>query len=291
MWTIDPPKSPDVLVARITLPHAGDKQWIMLSGDRHHDSLNADWKLEKRHLDKAKERDAMILDVGDLFDVMQGRSDRRARKGAIRPELQGRDDYFDAVVDMAEDFYGPYAGQFAVLALGNHEDSIIHHGELNLTAHLARRLRGVARENGTEHTGPRAMGYSGWVQFLIKATSKASRLDLYYHHGSGGAAPVTRGTIKANRRATWIDSDFVFTGHIHDQWILRQKRIGLTQRGVPMERTQYHIQTPSYKRLGDWERRMEMAPRHRGCIWLSLEAVGGVVANTRVKVDFEEDLE
>ena len=51
----------------------GWEQWFLLSSDRHHDNAHADQKLEKRHLDQARERAAGIIDVGDLFCGLQGK--------------------------------------------------------------------------------------------------------------------------------------------------------------------------------------------------------------------------
>ena len=76
----------------------GWKQYILLTADRHHDSPKTDQKLEKMHLDQALERNAPIIDVGDLFDAMQGREDRRRSKRESRPEHAKDENYFDIAV-------------------------------------------------------------------------------------------------------------------------------------------------------------------------------------------------
>ena len=46
---------------------AGWEQWVLLRSDVHHDNPKCDQKLEKKHLEQAKEYNAIIIDNGDLF--------------------------------------------------------------------------------------------------------------------------------------------------------------------------------------------------------------------------------
>ena len=50
----------------------GWSQEFLLTGDRHHDNAKTDHDLEERHLRQAVEKDAGIIDCGDLHDAMQG---------------------------------------------------------------------------------------------------------------------------------------------------------------------------------------------------------------------------
>lgn len=69
--------SRNVLNVKFDNISAGWEQYILLSSDRHHDSKWTDRDLELEHLEKAKERNAYVIDVGDMFDVMQGKFDPR----------------------------------------------------------------------------------------------------------------------------------------------------------------------------------------------------------------------
>ena len=116
--------SPHVLDLTIEFKNRTDlDQWFLLSSDRHWDNPHSDRKLQKKHLEQAKERNAKILDFGDLFCVMQGKYDRRASKSNVRPEHQ-KDNYLDAVVNTAVDWFSPYADLFAMISEGNHESAI-----------------------------------------------------------------------------------------------------------------------------------------------------------------------
>ena len=151
-------------VTRITLnvksTADADAAWVLLSSDRHHDNPKCLWDLEKKHLNEAVERNAVIVDYGDLFCAMQGRFDRRSSKEDLRPEHQ-KGDYLDALVRTATDFYGPYAHNFAVVGPGNHETAILKHHETNLTERFIERMN-------TEHgSNIQLGGYSGWVIFQV----------------------------------------------------------------------------------------------------------------------------
>ena len=116
-----------------------DNFWVLLTSDRHHDNPHCNQELEKKHLDEAKERNAVIIDYGDLFCAMQGKFDRRASKDDIRPEHQ-HGNYLDKLVATATEFYAPYANNFAVMGPGNHETAMLKHHETNLTERLVERL-------------------------------------------------------------------------------------------------------------------------------------------------------
>ena len=187
---------------------AGWEQWVLLRSDVHHDNPKCDQKLEKKHLDQAKECNALIIDNGDLFCAMQGKYDKRSSKDAMRPE-HSQGNYLDALVSTAADFYRPYAKQFVVLGKGNHETAIRSRHETDLTDRLAAELR---REGSEVLAG----GYGGWVKFNFQWGKCDSRV-LYHYHGTGGGGPVTRGTIQTNRIAVFTpDADIVLTGHCFD---------------------------------------------------------------------------
>src|SRR5918997_1906498 len=90
--------SKNVHLVRVDLSQ-GD-QWVLLRSDAHHDSMECDRELEKKHLDLALERNALIHDGGDLFDAMQGKGDKRSSLSTLREEHK-RTDYFNALVEEA----------------------------------------------------------------------------------------------------------------------------------------------------------------------------------------------
>lgn len=270
-WVVEParPKSRNVHNLRFLNVRAGWEQYVLLTGDRHHDNVHTDHGLEKRHLDLAVERDAPIIDVGDLFCAMQGKYDPRKNANALRPEHRG-ENYFDALLDTAEQFYSPYARQFAVIGMGNHETAILKRQQINLTYNLTRRLR---RHN--DNAAPFMGGYGGWVVFRFdQGGRKVQSLRLKYFHGSGGGGPVTRGVIQSNRMAVnYPDANIIVSGHTHDAWVLPIKQERITIAGVVNPAIQWHIRTPTYKdEYGDgydgWHVERGASPKPVGCVWL-----------------------
>ena len=96
------------------------EQWILLRSDAHTDNKKCDRDLEEKHLREAVERGAIICDLGDCLDLMQGASDRRQCKSQLRSSHAAAA-YFDAVIDEVSERYAPYAQNWAFMGQGNHE--------------------------------------------------------------------------------------------------------------------------------------------------------------------------
>lgn len=248
----------------------GWEQWFMLSGDRHHDNIHCNRELETRHLRLAREREALIIDVGDLFCSMQGRYDPRSSMSDIRIEDVGAD-YLDRLVKHAAEDYGPYARNFLVLGKGNHEAAALKNNHVDLTSNLAHRL--TSDFGGRPFVG----GIGGWVGFFFTArkTVRKSFLLKYQHGGAGTDSPVTRGLIQTNRQAVYQpDADFVVNGHTHDSYIVPIAREHCDRRSLQSTtRSMVFLRTPTYEdyfgdgRDGWWNLKMK-APKSLGCIWM-----------------------
>lgn len=264
--------SRNVLTIRHPDVREGWEQWYLLSSDRHHDSRDCDRGLEIEHLDLARERDAYVLDFGDIFDAMQGKYDPRRSYPEMRPEYldmmsDGRG-YLDVIVDDARDFYKPYADRFLLIARGNHETAIQAHNDTD----LINRLVGKLNEAGTEiHTGE----YGGWVRFQFKiGTTQHESINLKYFHGSGGGGPVTKGVIQSNRQAVYLpDAQIVVNGHIHESWTVALKRERISHHGEVYQDIQYHVRTATYKDdytdgARGWHVQRGAPPKPLGCQWL-----------------------
>lgn len=215
---------------------------ILFTADRHWDNPKSDWKMQKKHLDWAVEREALIVDVGDLFCAMQGKGDPRASKGDIRPEHMTAK-YLNALSDTSAQFFKPYAKNFVALFQGNHETAVIKNREYDLTERLAHDLQ-------REGSDVQKMGYSGYVIVsLRRGKNQDSRsFVVYCEHGSGGGGPVTKGVIQTNRRGVFVrDADVLVSAHIHEAWMLEVMRERLGNNYEPILERQIHLQLPTYK--------------------------------------------
>ncbi len=287
-WTVEPVRR-NVHVIRFENIRAGWQQRVLLTGDRHHDAIECDHVLEKKHLDMAVEVNAPVIDIGDAFDIMQGRYDPRRSQSALRPEHRG-DDYFDLVQDEAFDFYCPYANQFAVIGYGNHERSVIKHNQIDLIKRLANELRRAS----VLATGPFSGGYAGWVVLrFIRSTGSSQTIRMKYHHGHGGGGPVTKGVIQTNRRAVYLpDASIVATAHIHESWVVPIKRERISGRDIPFHDIAWHVSVPTYRDdfgIGADGFHIESGrpPKPMGCSWL---VFGYNAVTHRVTVKVEQDI-
>lgn len=244
-----------------------DSFWVLLSFDRHHDNPHSNNRLEREHLEQARERNAIIIDGGDLFCAMQGKYDKRSDKSDLKAEHK-KGNYLDKLVTTAADFYGPYADLFAVMSPGNHETAISNRHETNLTERLVAELN--TRHGSKIHVG----GFSGWVKFQIGIYNCFHSMNMWYHHGYGGDAPVTKGVIQTNRQAVYLpDAHIVATGHTHNEWQFPISRLRLTDKGKIFHDEQLHLKVPSYKEEyvdghGGWHIQRGGPPKPTGAVWL-----------------------
>jgi hypothetical protein len=246
-------------------------QSFLLTSDHHYDSTKCDRNKLKKHHNAAKEKDAGIFCFGDLFDVMQGRSDRRSSKGELREEYKGGN-YYDLVVNDAVEWYSQYAENYILISPGNHETSIRKYQETDVLSRLVNRINEKKKSSIQEGT------YSGWVKFVFEHESGGSVRSfwLFYHHGYGGGGPVTRGVIQTNRKAVYLpDADVIVSGHVHESWHvpIPQERIDAT--GNVSIRKQHHLSIPGYNEEylchKGWHIERGAPPKPTGSYWMQCE--------------------
>jgi hypothetical protein len=261
----------NVITIRFRNYRPGFEQWFLLSSDRHHDSVHCDRAAEKKHLDEALKKEAIILDAGDLFDAMQGKFDPRRSMDDLRPEYR-REDYYDFVVKDLADFYQPYAKNWALFGLGNHETAVLR----NANTHLADRL--VYELNNRGCTNSFLGGFGGWVRFMFDNDGNGPRTSLtmkYHHSGFANNAPVSKGLIGVNRQAVFLrDADIVLNGHNHENYYMAQVQEGLTHEGAVTRSYVHFIRTPGYKQ--SWGEASygfdveKLSPKPIGAAWLCI---------------------
>jgi predicted phosphodiesterase len=273
----------------VRLSHTVDKMsasttsTMLVMSDQHFDSKQCDRKSLKKHLDQALEIDCPIIFLGDWFDAMQGRNDRRAAKSSIKASYLNS--YFDDIVDETVEFLEPYAKNIAIWAWGNHESSVFKNNETRLITRAIELLR--LRAGSTIYEMP----YRGWILYrYLRPDGKTfcQALKIAYTHGDGGNAPVTRGAIKSARRAVMFpDADLFLSGHIHSQLEMPIPRFRISERGREYQDEQVHVQLPTYKTLSKhdgWEVEKGFGPPNAGGLWVDI-CLNGDASNARLYAD------
>lgn len=230
-------------IYRVETTKAKASQWLFLAPDIHWDNPHCKRDLLKRHLDEAVKMGARIILPGDTFCMMQGAYDPRKQKGDIRPE-HNVNHYIDAVVEDAARWFAPYQPYIDVVGLGNHETSILKRLETDVIQRFVQLLNINAKGKHRVMAG----GYGGWYTLQFKCGSSYSRYTMKYFHGSGGGAPVTKGTIQHNRASTQTEgADAIVMGHVHNDYVVTYTRELLDHNYKPITRDLLMIRCSTYK--------------------------------------------
>lgn len=262
------------------------EKWLYFTSDTHFDSVYCNRDMFFSDLDKAVLRDASIFEIGDFFDALQGRFDPRRDMSILRPEYR-RSDYYDYVIKDSAEKLEKYANNFAMIAPGNHELSVLK----NANTFLSDRLVGHLNEK----TGSKIThgGYGGWLRIVLRVDNKPrGSVNIKYFHGAGGEAPVTRGAIQTNRQAVYLpDADIVVNGHSHNAYWIPITRGRIGNKGDHYFDTQHHIRTPGYMMsYGDgstgWEVTRGGVPKPLGSCFIKL-SIGASSKKYRTEITIE----
>lgn len=211
-------------------------------GDVHADAKGFDKDLFYEHLDECAKRKAPAVFIGDLFDAMQGRNDRRGSKSSVISQAS-EDDYFNRLVEYIANLLAPKLKKipYCICMSGNHETAITRHNEIDLLKMLQHSLY----VKGVKNFYP--MGYRGYLKISASRSGARRDVNLFMHHGYGGGQR-SKGTLKADiMQGIYSSADVIVTGHVHMQWGLPLYRLKLNNQGVEKKEEVVHIQVPSYK--------------------------------------------
>jgi predicted phosphodiesterase len=194
-----------------TITLSRDENRIALLSDIHFDNPKCDRDKLRDHLEYCKRHQISIFINGDFFCLMMGKWDPRRSKKDIRPE-HNVNNYLDAVIEEAVEWWSPYADLLTVIGYGNHETAIIKNVE---TDPLQRFVDLLNYKNKTRvYTG----GYGGWlvIKFHFNKNTVMSK-NIKYFHGSGGGGVVTKAAINLTRALEIYENMDVFLlGHVHE---------------------------------------------------------------------------
>lgn len=224
----------------------GKEVKLMMMSDLHIGALHNDYKRIEQDLKRAKDEGALIAINGDVFDMILPGDRKRYRSNNLHPRMfSAGDDMIGESIRWAVEILEPYKDRIIMIGDGNHDDAVARFHHIEPVKQLVIMLNG---KNGKIKYG----GYHGWIHFIMQNGEDRGHYVINYHHGAGGAAPVTKGAITFSRANMWIEgADAVWRGHTHTLQAGRDAKIGFNIMARSPEtrikhRTVLTIRTGSY---------------------------------------------
>lgn len=176
---------------------------ILILSDLHLGHRNCDLGTLKRTI--AAHRDAYIIGLGDWYDAIIASDVRRYRKAmdgtAGEAILDEQEEMLVSLFD-DDDFENR---RILGCARGNHEDSILKYGGVDLMARFCKRMN------------VRYLGYSFLIRLIIRDEHKSTRtVQIRGHHGWGGGCRTLGSVIqKYSHDIKYWNADLFLYGHDH----------------------------------------------------------------------------
>ena len=229
---------------------AGDKIGFTLMSDPHIGARDNDYELIQHELDNARRNGDRVLINGDVFDMILPGDRKRFSPDVLHPSLQGRRDVLTAAVEMGAKILAPYADLIDMIGCGNHETAVEKYHSSDPVMMPIDKLYAALPKNSkhTIHYG----GYMGFVDYRFSRSKVEDRIGstrrfvLFYWHGGGAGAPVTKGMIDFHR-LQWVDADCIWMGHKHNRFTAHIRHMECPRSGdAPVLKDIRQIMTGSY---------------------------------------------
>lgn len=243
--------------------------------DLHLDSPNHDRKMLLADLEYGASLGARMWLGGDIFTVIMP-LDRRSSGQHRRARM---DALLDQILDEGVEVLGPYVDHIDLVCLGNHEVTALKYYYTD----LVNKLRLQLQQKRSKSLPPiRHGGYTGFVILRFRDRNDHMETDtVYYHHGKGGSAPVTRGMIDVNRVIAGNRADVYWLQHKHVSTSDVPRVRAVDQKGNIEWRPLIAFHTAGYEGEGqveswekeggyvhDWAEENFLIPQGQGCAFL-----------------------
>lgn len=263
-----------------------DRFPYLLMSDLHIGAASCDKELIASELQWARDNKARVAIAGDVFDLLLPKDHKRFNPTVLDPLIRNTDSVLNATLNMGVKILKPYADLIDLIGCGNHETSITKYHATDIIALLCERLS--TPKHQVQHGG-----YTGaWVNTYSRPSGGdgggTGSFVIRYHHGMGGAAPVTKGLIDFARFSSWMrDADVIWFGHKHNRTLAHVRESRIPRQGDDFElRDVFHVQTSSYDTdqhpqfdsegtyTTNWGTEKGFAPQGRGGakLWVSIDA-------------------
>jgi len=221
-------------------------QYIFLCSDLHLDSPAHDRELLKKELDEAVKLGADILIGGDVFEALIHSDRKRYTPSSDSDDCARVDQKLNVIVQKAYELLKPYAKNIVAIGHGNHEMSTIKFNSYDPIDALCYLL----------HTDPavkiRMLHYTGIIKYMYEHEGGGNRrsIRIYFNHGQGSAAEISKGLIMVDRHRKKVDADIYWFGHTHTKVVLPAENvIYMNESGNLCSRTVRCVITGCYQKI------------------------------------------
>lgn len=265
------------------------EHYHFLCSDLHFGNKGQNRKALKKDFERAKELNAKIYINGDWGDFIMSGDKKRYNPSS---DAYGTDNNINMTINDAYDFLSDYVNLIQFIGCGNHEVSVQKYNNFDPTQQL---IYSLNKEHKTQIQHGQ---YCGFV--LLKYHDKDARVrtyKIYYNHGQGGTAEISKGAIDLNRHMSTKNADLIWLGHKHTKILLPSEYIlDVNMNGEIFERERAGVITASYLNISSQYDAMKQGyrinygeERMRG-----LQSMGGILIrhnlsgeNTDINTRFE----
>ena len=216
---------------------AGETMYLSLLSDLHIDSSSCDLKgLKKLADERRKLPNHGVICIGDVADLVMPPDIKRYRPTARARQLDGRDDYLTAAIEMVIEKMKELDLHWFLISPGNHEDVAMKFHGVDATSIIAHAL------------GARRGAYFGFIDFRLHFGNKnkrgayhEQRFRVAYHHGAWGGQ-LAKGYLGAQRFANVLEGWNLFCyGHNHASRVDPELRIDIEPRTRDLREREVYI--------------------------------------------------
>lgn len=279
----------------------GKKRYpLFFMSDFHSDDNDFDEEAFETDIEAAIQRGCGIFVGGDVYSLllpkdMKRFTGSRAKMGDEHPI----DAYVNNAVLSTAERFKPYVNHIHAIGVGNHESSSVKFNGVDpvqLLIHELNKYRDIDKFGKIQQ-----MGYKGFITLRFKRPYEESHYDhayIWYDHGRGGGAVVTKGMIDITRTISYVEGvDVVWLQHKHVRWADPSiKKWFPNQRGEPAIRRIIGMITGTYQKdlvIDDYEKtsgyvihfgeEKQFAPQGTGGIQIDFEPAKTRLTRTEIK--------
>lgn len=208
-----------ILTPNVSYDHS-ERHSIFFMSDLHIEDNDFDEKRFLQDIDRAVKTGQRIFLGGDMFSLILAKDMKRFTGSRAKVKKQKAiDAYINEGIRYATEVLTPYADHIDFIGTGNHESTTVKFNGIDPSQYVIAALN-LARSDKLQPI--RRLGYKGFIDLRFCRKNDRGRfktMRIWYDHGRGGGAAVTKGMIDMNRTLAAVEGvDVIWLQHKHVRW-------------------------------------------------------------------------